>query len=48
MNKKNDTEIPLYIDLDGTLIKTDLLFESFIEFIPYSGTFFLKSTICKG
>jgi 4-hydroxybenzoate polyprenyltransferase len=33
MNEKNDTEIPLYVDLDGTLIKTDLLFESLIEFI---------------
>jgi 4-hydroxybenzoate polyprenyltransferase len=33
MNEKNYTEIPLYVDLDGTLIKTDLLFESFIEFI---------------
>ena len=33
MDQKNDTEIPLYVDLDGTLIKTDLLFESLIEFI---------------
>jgi 4-hydroxybenzoate polyprenyltransferase len=36
MNKKNDIEIPLYVDLDGTLIKTDLLCESFIEFIKKS------------
>jgi len=33
MNKQKSTDIPLYIDLDGTLIKTDLLFETFIEFI---------------
>ena len=33
MNEKKHTEIPLYVDLDGTLINTDLLFESFIEFI---------------
>jgi 4-hydroxybenzoate polyprenyltransferase len=33
MNKTNSTEIPLYVDLDGTLIKTDLLFECLIEFI---------------
>lgn len=33
MNATNNTEIPLYVDLDGTLIKSDLLFESFIEFI---------------
>ena len=33
MNKKKSTDIPLYVDLDGTLIKTDLLFETFIEFI---------------
>lgn len=33
MNEQNYIDIPLYVDLDGTLIKTDLLFECFIEFI---------------
>lgn len=33
MKNKTYTEIPLYVDLDQTLIKTDLLYETFIEFI---------------
>lgn len=33
MNMQNHTVLPIYVDLDGTLIKSDLLLESFLELI---------------
>jgi len=44
------TEIPLCVDLDGTLIKTDLLFESFVMLIKKNPLhiFFVPLWLLKG
>src|SRR6267142_908611 len=43
-------EVPLCIDLDGTLIKTDLLWESFVHFIKLnpSGCLFVPFWLLRG
>ena len=42
MNSKNfDTNIPLVVDLDGTLLKTDILYEGIILLIKKNPLYIL-------
>jgi hypothetical protein len=38
-----DSQTPLFVDLDGTLIKSDLLIESFLAFVRRAPTTWLSA-----
>jgi len=48
--RETDNDIPLFVDLDGTLIKTDLLFESFFALLKNSllSVFLIPVWLLKG
>lgn len=41
MNEEASSQVPLIVDLDGTLIKTDMLFESLLKLLKYNPLFIL-------